>query len=138
MKSSLPNLTAYRSDRVTMAAQRFNRVLLVLRRFGSLQQELLGTGGVELHFTRASWLCWDLNLNDRPLLAWTDFEPVRHSVAAPVTCRRILYSAYAGILAERILEEFDRRLERRLAQHRQTLAGVPRLLQFPALAREPA
>lgn len=125
MKSQLPNLAVYRSEPCLLEAAHYNRVRLLLSHGDSPQWELLGGHGVEFRLERNLWLCIDRRLNDAPLLAWTDFDAVRHSLHAPLRCRRILYSAYAGIMANRVLADLARRVTLRLAQQ----AAAPRRAQ---------
>ena len=135
MKSSLPDRAIYRSEHMLVGAEIYNRVRLALERFGGPRWELLGQDGVEFRIDNHLWLCRDLNLNE-PLLAWTDFERVRPSLHSAIRCRRILYSAYAGILANRLLTNLERRMEVRLVQERELYLAPARVLQFPRRVAE--
>lgn len=131
MKSSLPNLPAFKSERGLVKARHFNRVHLALLRFGGPLSEVLGRRGLDLRLARDAWLCSDRRLNNMPMLAWTDFEASsqHRGLHEPVACRVLYYNPYAAVLVRSVLTELDERLAARLAEHGR--APGARIVAFP-------
>lgn len=137
MKSSLPNLPAFKSERGLVKAGHFNRIRLALSRIGGPVSEVLGRRGLEFHLDRDAWLCVDRRLNNMPMLAWTDFSlQGRRGLHEPVACRILYYNAYAGVLVRSALEELDERLAIRLAEREPARGPRARVVvAFPAARR---
>jgi hypothetical protein len=130
MGSRLPDPPVFKSEPTEIAAERFNRVRLALSRLGGPLLERFGVRGLEFRVDRRAWVCRDLQREQAPLLAWTDFTVRRQTLHQPVACRLVLYSAYGGLLAYNALEELDRRIAHRLAE--QAPGRGARIVAHPA------
>ncbi|HKJ76711.1 MAG TPA: hypothetical protein VKA64_05865 [Gammaproteobacteria bacterium] len=99
-----------------LEAGRYNRVQVALKRLGEgLRLELPELKHLEFILQRDAWVVVDTDLEDLPVLAWTDFQVEgRAALHEPVPCRLRLYHANAGLLIKTVLGAMDTILERRL------------------------
>ena len=89
-----------------ITAEDYNRVRLALRRISNpLQFELTSMKCLEIILTDQYWLCIDNCADDRPIMAWTDFQlSDRSALHTPVSCRLRLYHVHAGLVMGEVLE----------------------------------
>lgn len=106
-----------RSLAKTIEPRYYNRVRLALIRLGSpLRVELPELGDALMVLGDREWLCVDRSREEKPLLAWTDFEVQdRNALHQAVRCTLKLYHAHAGMLMGNALPALDQELARRLA-----------------------
>lgn len=118
MKSNLPNVPILKSFPTHAEAMHYNNIYLALSRVGlPLKLMLPGLRGIEARLDRGAWVCFDRNLNNQPLLAWTDFRPsVRTSLYQPVPCQLLFYHPYATVLVRSLPDDINRVLIKRLSR----------------------
>lgn len=118
MVSRLDDLPVYEQSRISLAAADFNRVQLVLKRFGTpLRISLAGLRSLELELSHEAWIVVDRNLNDIPVLAWTDFQVEgRSSLHEPIPCVMKSYHAHSGLIRERVFILMRQTLAQRLGE----------------------
>ncbi|SCZ61723.1 hypothetical protein [Thiohalomonas denitrificans] len=114
MKPSLPSEPAMDELAVTIEPEVFNPIRLALLRFDLPIQLVLGGRGVELHLFEDAWLCFDLRLGYKPVLAWTGFETARAEIARPVRARALLYNSNAQWFVHSVLPELALRMQGQL------------------------
>ncbi len=97
-------------------AEDYNRVRLALRRIGNpLQFELTAMKCLDIILTDQYWLCIDTCVGDRPIMAWTDFQPTdRSAIHTPVSCMLRLYHTHAGLVMGEVLEALGQMLSHQL------------------------
>lgn len=96
-------------------AHYYNRVRLALRRLGRpIRIALPSLRHLDLVVTEAVWVCVDRDLQDLPVLAWSDFPATRTALHAPVPCRLRVYHQHAERILPTVLAEADTELARRL------------------------
>lgn len=106
MKTRLDDIPSLREIPSVVQASHFNTVRLALLRLGKpLRVELEGLRHLDMLFDDDTWVCVDRNLNDLPIVAWTEFRKEnRTALNEPVHCRLRLFHAHAGIILNRALE----------------------------------
>jgi hypothetical protein len=110
----LPMIARHRDQ---VPARLYNLWRLARSRLGlPLRFELPGLKGLELVLDEAAWVCRDPQLNDFPVVAWTDFEAAgRSALDAPVACELRYYHMGGSKVRLRVLELMGEILEQRLA-----------------------
>jgi hypothetical protein len=115
-RSRLNEIPTLKSRPTTVTAERYNRVRLALRRLENpLRIELPKLRSLDLILEADIWAIVDRDLNDIPVVAWTDFEH-RSSLHQPVPCMLRYYHAHADAIMEKALQKLDVILEARLLQ----------------------
>ena len=116
MSNLLDECRASHALHKVIAAEDYNRVRLALRRIGDpLQFELTSMKCLDIILTDQYWLCIDTCVGDRPILAWTDFQPTdRSAIHSPVHCQLRLYHAHAGLVMGEVLEALGQALRYKL------------------------
>ena len=113
-KSRLNDIPTLKSLPATVAVARYNRVRLALKRVENpMRIELPGLRSMDFILEDQVWAIVDRDLNDIPVVAWTDFEP-RSSLHQPVHCTMRIYHLHADAIVEQALEKLDEILEARL------------------------
>ena len=98
----------------SITAARFNRVRLALHRLENpLRIELSGLRSMDFILEDQVWAIVDRNLNDIPVVAWTDFEP-RTTLHQPILCIMRIYHLHADAIIDQALQKLDDILESRL------------------------
>ena len=117
-KSRLNEIPTLKSLPGTVTAARFNRVRLALNRLENpLRIELTGLRSMDFILEDQVWAIVDRNLNDIPVVAWTDFEP-RASLHLPIHCTMRIYHLHADVIIDQALQKLDDILEARLQRLR--------------------
>ena len=93
-------------------AEDYNRVRLALLRISNpMRIELQGMRCLDIILNDQYWLCIDPCVNDRPIMAWTDFQSTdRSAIHTPVSCMLRLYHMHAGLVMGEVLEALGRTL----------------------------
>jgi hypothetical protein len=113
-KSRLNEIPTLRLLSGTVAVTRYNRVRLALKRLENpMRIELPGLRSLDFILEDQVWAIVDRNLNDIPVIAWTDFKP-RASLHEPVHCTLRIYHLHADAIVEQALEKLDTILENKL------------------------
>ena len=113
-RTRLNDIPTLKSLPSTVTADRYNRVRLALRRLENpLRIELPKLRSLDFILEDEIWAIVDRDLNDIPVVAWTDFEP-RSSLHQPVHCTMRIYHLHADAIVEQALEKLDEILEARL------------------------
>lgn len=102
----------------TIDAHCYNLARLALRRLPRpVRVSLEGLRGLEVIVEDKYWLCIDGNVDDRPVLAWTEFETRdRASLHEPVHCRLYLLHQHAGLVMGLALDALEQALKGRLSR----------------------
>lgn len=115
-KSRLNDIPALKSLASTVAAARYNRVRLALKRLENpLRIELPGLRSMDFILENQVWAIVDRNHNDIPVVAWTDFE-ARATLHQPVHCIMRTYHLHADAIIDQALQKLDDILSARLTQ----------------------
>lgn len=113
-RSRLNELPVFRSRPESVDAERYNRVRLALRRLEApLRIELPELRSLDFIVEDDMWAIVDRDLNDIPVVAWTDFEH-RSTLHQPVHCTLRYYHTHADAVIETALHKLDGILEARL------------------------
>ena len=113
-RARLNDIPVLKSLPATVAAERFNRVRLALRRLENpLRIELPTLRSLDFILEDDMWAIIDRDLNDIPVLAWTDFAH-RTALHQPVPCTLRYYHAHADAIMDKALQKLDEILITRL------------------------
>jgi hypothetical protein len=113
-KSRLNDIPTLKSLPGTVPVARYNRVRLALKRLENpIRIELPGLRSMDFILEDQVWAIVDRNLNDIPVVAWTDFQS-RDSLHQPVHCTLRIYHLHADVIIEQAQEKLDEILEARL------------------------
>lgn len=106
MSISLNDIPVYENKVVEIPAEYYNRIRLgQLRLKAPLRLELAGLSEIDAILEDDIWVCVESNLNDLPVLAWTNFESQnRNSLDEPVRCKLCLYNIHADLITETALK----------------------------------
>lgn len=116
-RTRLNELPTLKNAPAMVSAERYNRVRLALRRLENpLRIELPKLRTLDFILEDDTWAIIDRNLNDMPVVAWTDFEH-RSALHQPVHCTLRYYHAHADAVMDKALQKLDDLLEARLAIH---------------------
>lgn len=112
------DLTPLRVMPKAIDARCWNLARLALRRLPQpVRVRLEGLRGLEVTVEDRCWLCVDGNAEDRPILAWTEFETRdRTALHEPVRCKLYLLHQHAGLVMGFALDALEQALDRRLHQ----------------------
>lgn len=118
MSSRLDNIPVFEFIKMTVPAAEYNLVVRAIKRLGEpLFIPLAGLRSLELIIERDAWIVVDKDLNEIPVLAWTDFQAEnRSSIHVPIPCNLKLYHAHAQIILSQVQEFMERELERRITE----------------------
>ncbi len=114
-RSRLNSIPVLNSAPCSVPAARYNQVRLALRRLANpLRFELPGLRSLDMILEDGLWVIVDRDLNDIPIVAWTDFE-ARDSLHTPLQCTLRHYHAHATVIIDKALKALDGILAQRLA-----------------------
>lgn len=136
MKSRLPNVPILKRVGARIGAGHYNRVQLGLKRLGGpLRLMLPGMRGFQVTIESDLWVCTDRNMNQLPILAWTDFNPgARDGLAQPVPCRLLFYHPYANVVIRTVVDDIAKILSARLKRLPPAPGGAE-IIKFPSRGR---
>lgn len=122
MSGRLDNIPVFELIKTSVPAEEYNLVLRAIKRLGEpLYIPLTGLRSLELVIDHDAWIVVDRDLNELPVLAWTNFEiEDRSNVHLPIQCELKLYHAHAQLILAQVQEFLDRELERRIAEVQST------------------
>ena len=104
MNRWLDDIPVYEKASQALDAGRFNEIRVKqLRLKKSIRFELKGLRTLDLILENDAWIVVDRDLNDIPVLAWTDF-PHRDNLHKPVECTLLYYHAHAEKIKDQVLE----------------------------------
>jgi hypothetical protein len=117
MSGRLDDIPVYELIESSVAAADFNLVQIALNRLGEpIDIPLTGLRRLELILERSAWVVVDHDMNDIPILAWTDFQTEgRSALHEPVPCRLKTYHMHAKVILEQVVTFMERELAARLA-----------------------
>jgi len=116
-RSRLNELPILKSRPIAVEAERYNRVRLALRRLDNpLRLELPKLRSLDFILEDHLWAIVDRDLNDIPVVAWTDFAQ-RTALHRPVSCTLRYYHAHADAVIDKALLKLDQILNARLTGH---------------------
>lgn len=122
MPSRLDNIPVYEQQETTVSAADFNLVRIALKRIGeTLHIPLVGLRGLELILDRESWIVVDRDLNEIPVLAWTEFQSGgRSTLHEPVPCQLKTYHMHAPVILEQVTAFMEQELAARIAERHES------------------
>lgn len=102
----------------TLDAHCYNLARLALRRLPHpIRVNLPGLRGLEVIVEDRYWLCVDSNADDRPVLAWTEFQTQgRSSLHEPVQCSLYLLHHHSGLVMGLARDTLERALDELLSK----------------------
>jgi len=104
MNKWLEDIPVYEKKTGQLDANLFNSIRVrQLRLKRSLRFEIKGLRTLDFILENDAWIVVDRDLNDIPVIAWTDF-PHRDNLHLPVVCTILYYHVHAEKLEEQILE----------------------------------
>ena len=113
-RSRLNELPILRSRPIAVEAVRYNRVRLALRRLDNpLRLELPKLRSLDFILEDRLWALVDRDLNDIPVVAWTEFAQ-RSALHRAVPCVLRYYHAHADAVVDKALLKLDDILTSRL------------------------
>lgn len=117
MSSRLDDIPIYELIESSVTAPNYNLVQIAFKRLGvPIEIPLTGLRRLELILERDAWIVIDHDMNDIPILAWTDFQiDGRSALHEPVFCHLKTYHMHAKIILDRVTEFMEQELAMRLA-----------------------
>jgi hypothetical protein len=117
MSKHLDNIPVYELIESSVTAADYNLVHLALNRLGApIEIPLTGLRRLELVLSRNAWIVVDHDMNDIPVLAWTDFQAEgRTALHEPVACLLKTYHMHAKVILEQVTRFMEQELAARLA-----------------------
>ena len=90
-----------------MDALYYNAVRLALLRINNpLSLHLASLPGMDIVVDDETWIVSDRSVNDKPLLAWLDFNTRdRNSLITTIPCRINLYRPHSTFMIDKVLEQ---------------------------------
>lgn len=118
MSSHLNDIPIFEQQASRVAAADFNLVQIALNRLGEpLRIPLTGLRSLDLILERGAWIVVDRNLNEIPVLAWTDFQTEgRGTLHEPIPCLLKTYHIHAPMILTQVTEFMEQDLARRIAE----------------------
>ena len=118
MSSRLDDIPIFEQRETAVAAADFNLVQIALNRLGEpLRIPLTGLRSLELILERGAWIVVDRDLNEIPVLAWTDFHTEeRATLHEPILCLLKTYHIHAPMILAAVTEFMEQDLARRIAE----------------------
>jgi hypothetical protein len=117
MNGRLDDIPVYELIEASIAAANYNLVQIAFKRLGEpIEIPLTGLRRLELILDRDTWVVVDHDMNDIPILAWTDFQVEgRSALHEPVPCQLKTYHMHAKVILERVTEFMEQELAARIA-----------------------
>lgn len=125
MVSRLDDIPVYEQTQIRLAAADYNQVQLALKRMGgALRIPLAGLRSLELVVDREAWIVIDRDLNEIPVLAWTDFQVQgRNTLHEPIACVLKSYHAHGGEIVDKVMALMRQELAQRLVDQSGVAGG---------------
>ena len=117
MSGRLDDIPVYELIETSVTAANYNLVQIALNRLGEpIEIPLTGLRRLELILDHETWLVVDHDMNDIPILAWTDFQVEgRSALHEPIPCQLKTYHMHAKVILERVSEFMGQELAVRIA-----------------------
>ena len=117
MSGRLDDIPIYELIESSVGAANYNLVQIAFKRLGEpIGIPLTGLRHLELILDHKDWVVIDHDMNDIPILAWTDFQAGgRSALHEPVPCLLKTYHMHAKVILERVSEFMEQELAARLA-----------------------
>ena len=121
MSGRLDDIPVYELIESSVTASNYNLVQIALKRLGGRLGEpigipLTGLRRLELILDREDWIVVDHDMNDIPILAWTDFQVGgRSTLHESIPCNLKTYHMHAKVILERVTEFMEKDLASRIA-----------------------
>jgi len=117
MSGRLDDIPIYELIESSVTAPNYNLVQIAFKRLGEpVEIPLTGLRRLELILDRDAWIVVDHDMNDIPILAWTDFQVEgRSALHESVPCRLKTYHMHAKVILERVTEFMEQELAARIA-----------------------
>lgn len=122
MSRRLDDIPIYELIESSIAAADYNLVQIALNRLGGrlgdpIEIPLTGLRRLELILDRDAWIVVDHDMNDIPILAWTDFQVEgRDALHESVPCQLKTYHMHASVILERVTEFMEKELAARISE----------------------
>ncbi len=109
MKTRLDQVPVLEETQTRIDAHYFNRVRLAFRRVGvPLRIRLPRLRHLDIQLDEQVWVCVDWDLDDLPVLAFSDFQTWhRTALHLPIECRLRTFNLYARLIIPKLLEDTD-------------------------------
>lgn len=122
MGRRLDDIPVYERIATSVSAADFNLVQRAFHRLGEpLNIPLTGLRRLELTLDREAWVVVDRDLNDMPVLAWTNFQTEgRTALHEPVSCTLQTYHMHASVILGRVIEFMAKELTSRISARQMT------------------
>jgi hypothetical protein len=117
MSGRLDDIPVYELIESSITAANYNLVQIAFKRLGEpVCIPLAGLRRLELILDGDAWIVVDHDMNDIPILAWTDFQVEgRSALHESVPCQLKTYHMHAHVILERVTEFMEQELAARLA-----------------------
>jgi hypothetical protein len=121
MSGRLDDIPIYELIESSVTAPNYNLVQIALKRLGGrlgepIEIPLTGLRRLELILDHSAWIVVDHDMNDIPILAWTDFQVEgRTALHEAVPCRLKTYHMHSKVILERVTVFMEQELAARLA-----------------------
>jgi len=117
MSSRLDDIPIYELIGSSITAANYNLVQIAFKRLGEpVEIPLTGLRRLELILDHDAWVVVDHDMNDIPILAWTDFQVEgRSALHESVPCHLKTYHMHAKVILERVTEFMEQELAARIA-----------------------
>lgn len=117
MSGRLDDIPIYELIESSITAANYNLVQIAFNRLGQpIEIPLTGLRRLELILDREAWIVLDHDMNDIPILAWTDFQVEgRSTLHESIPCQLKTYHMHAKVILERVTEFMESELGTRLA-----------------------
>jgi hypothetical protein len=117
MSGRLDDIPVFELTETSVTAANYNLVQIALNRLGEpIEIPLTGLRRLELILDHETWLVVDHDMNDIPILAWTDFQVEgRSALHEPIPCQLKTYHMHAKVILERVSEFMGQELAVRIA-----------------------
>ncbi len=125
MIKRLTDLPVYSSAQTSIEADLYNTIRIATQRLPlPIRLPLPRFRYIDIIIDQDSWACVDRNLNDLPIIAWTEFDMAhRSSLHLPSSCKIAHYHFQSSQVAEGVLSFTKITLKRKLAL---LVANTPR------------
>jgi len=122
MSRRLDDIPVYELIETAVNASNYNLVQIAFKRLGEpIGIPLTGLRRLELILDHEAWIVVDHDMNDIPILAWTDFQIVnRHALHESVLCHLKTYHMHASIILDRVTEFMEKELAIRISEQKKT------------------
>ena len=117
MSGRLDEIPIYELIETSITAANYNLVQIAFKRLGEpIEIPLTGLRRLELILDHEDWVVVDHDMNDIPILAWTDFQVEgRSALHESVPCLLKTYHMHAKVILERVSEFMEQELAARIA-----------------------